>query len=273
MSEAISPVDYTDIDQMVVAAARQIKDGDVIYLGTGLPVLAAFLAKHTHAPNCVVIFEVGTIRTSPCPLTSSVESLETQTRSDSLDGLAYVNFLAQRGAINFGFMGAGQIDRHGNVNDNAVGDYRKPIHRWLGAGGAPDVISFCDKTTIMIRQSKRRFLEKVDFVSCPGYLDGKPGQREEVGLRPNTGPVAVITQLGTYGFVDGEMVLKTYHGGVGVTIDQVRTEVGWDLKIATDVAPTIPPTEEELYYLREKVDPYHVFVGGKKVVLVEQGDQ
>lgn len=270
MRQTDSLASYTDIDQMVVSMARQIKDGDVIYLGTGLPVLAAFLAKYTHAPNCVVVFEVGTIRTTVCPLTTSVESLETQSMSDCLDGLFYVNALAQRGAINLGFLGAGQIDRYGNINDNAVGDYLKPTHRWLGAGGATDVISFCEKTVVVVRQSKRRFPEKVDFISCPGYLEGKPGQREEVGLRPNTGPVSVVTNLGVYEFVDREMVLKSYHAGAGVTLDQVRAEVGWGLKVAPDVAETEPPNDEELYLLREKVDPYHVFVGGKKAAILEQ---
>jgi glutaconate CoA-transferase subunit B len=216
------------------------------------------------------VFEVGTIRTIPCPLTSSVESLETQSISDSLDGLFYVNALAQRGAINLGFLGAGQIDRYGNLNDNAVGDYLKPTHRWLGAGGATDVISFCERTVVVVRQSKRRFPEKVDFISCTGYLDGRPGQREEVGLRPNTGPSAVVTNLGVYEFIEREMVLKSYHAGAGITQEQIRAEVGWELKVAADVTETKPPTEEELYLLREKVDPYHIFVGGKKVALLEQ---
>ncbi len=263
---------YTAADQMVVSAARHIKDTDVLYVGTGLPMLATVLAKNTHAPNCTVVIQNGTVRKSLFALPRGTDTLGTQTMADQLCSLYYINYLGQAGYVNKGFLGAGQIDRYGNVNDTVVGDYYNPVHRWPGSGGANDVMSFCQNTIIILRQSKRRFPEKVDFVTCPGYLDGKPGRREELGLPPNTGPSAVITNLGIYVFEDREMVLKSIHRGVGVTLDQVKAEVGWDIKLASDFGDTQPPTEEELRVLREKVDPQGLWAGGRRALAGPEED-
>jgi glutaconate CoA-transferase, subunit B len=265
-------LDYTPIEQMIVSASRQVKDNDVIYVGTGIPLLAVYLAKYMHAPKCVVIFEVGIIRTNSCELQRSVDSLQSQTMSDSLSGLFYVNALAQRGFIGLGFIGAGQVDRYGNVNDTIAGSFSKPAHYWRGSGGANDVMSFCNKTIIMVRQSKRRFPEKVDYVTCPGYLDGKPGQREQSGLMRNTGPSLVITNLGVYTFEDREMVLKSYHAGAGLTLARVKAEIGWDIRVSPNLEETEPPTAEEIKLLREKVDPDHRFTGRKTVASREDAD-
>ena len=254
---------YNAIEQMVVSAARAIRDGDVVYVGVGLPTLATWVAKAAHAPSCTVVHEVGIIRTMPCTLGQFQDSLPVQSLADCLAGLFYVNALAQRGFINVGFIGAGQIDRHGNVNDTAVGDYLKPTHRWFGSGGANDVMSFCRKVIIILKQSRRRFLEKVDFITCPGHLDGKPGQREKVGLLPHTGPFMVITDLGSYTFEDREMTLSSIHSGLGVSLERVKEETGWDLKVSPHLRETEPPSNEDLYHLREKVDPNKIFVGGK----------
>ncbi|HEX7475397.1 MAG TPA: CoA-transferase [Dehalococcoidales bacterium] len=251
-------------DQMIVAASHQLKDYDVIYVGLGLPLLASLLAKYTHAPHTTIIIENGIIRTKIFELPDATDTLGSQTYSDQLNSLLYINMLGQAGFINLGFLGAGEIDKHGNINDTAVGNYRDPIYRYPGSGGANDVISFCPKTCVVVRQSRRRFKEKVDFITCPGYLDGKPGQREVAGLPPNTGPTTVITDMGIYGFENGEMVLKFIHGGIGMTVEKIKAETGWDLKIAPDLQETIPPTDEELRLLREKVDPRHVWVGGKR---------
>ncbi|MFC1949870.1 CoA-transferase subunit beta [Chloroflexota bacterium] len=261
---------YIDTDQMVVSAARQIRDSDVVYTGVGLPMLAALQAKHTHAPNCTIVIQNGIIRASLFPHPGATDTLGSQALADQLDGLFYVNCLGQAGFISTGFLGAGQIDRYGNVNDTAAGDYRNPVHRWAGSGGGNDVMSFCDRTIIIVRQSRRRFLEKVDFITCPGYLDGRPGQREEIGLRPNTGPSVVITNLGIYTFEDQEMTLKSIHGDVGVTPEQVKAEVSWDLKVADQLEDTLPPTDEELRVFRETVSPGKVWVGGRRAVAVNK---
>jgi len=245
--------DYTPTDQMVISAARQIKDTDVVYVGVGFPIEAGVLAKNLHAPNCTVILENGIVRSSLFELPWTTDTMESQSFAEQLTGLLYVNCLAQAGYLTLGFMGGGQIDRYGNINDTAVGDYRKPIHRWMGSGGGNDVMSFCQRTIIILEQSKRRFLEKVDFNTCPGYFDGKLFRREKVGLSPNTGPVRVITDLATYTFENREMTLKTVHTGCGVTLEKVKAELSWDIKIAKDFTDTEPPTEEEMRVYREKI--------------------
>ncbi|HSW57579.1 MAG TPA: CoA-transferase [Dehalococcoidales bacterium] len=251
-------------NQMIVSAAHQIKDGDVIYVGLGLPMLAVLLAKYTHAPATTVIIENGIVRTSLFDLPASTDTLGSQTYADQLNSLFYINCMGQAGHINLGFLGAGEIDMYGNINDTVVGDYKDPFYRYPGGGGANDVISFCPKTCIVVRQKKNRFRRKVDFVTCPGYLDGLPGQREKAGLPPDTGPSTVITDLGIYGFENGEMILKSVHACVGMTVERVKAEVEWDLKVAADLQETVPPTEEELEILRTKVDPAQIWVGGKR---------
>lgn len=247
---------YSAGEQMIVSAARQITEDDVVYVGVGVPMVATLLAKYTHAPDCVTITENGIIRTTKYPMN---ESTDIQTMAEQTPGMFYVNCLAQAGYIKTGFLGAGQVDRYGNVNTTVVGNFYKPEHRWNGSGGGNDVISFCHRTILTIRQSKRRFLEKVDFITSPGYLNGRPGQREEVGLPPNTGPSMLISNLGIYTFEDGEMVLKSIHVDLGVTLEQVKAEIGWDIKISRDLTDTEPPTDEELRLLREEVDPQKIF--------------
>jgi glutaconate CoA-transferase subunit B len=263
---------YSAADQMAVAGAHQIRPDDVIYVGLGLPFLSALLAKYTHAPNSTIIIENGIVRSTVFDMPRATDTLGSQFMSDQLSGLFYINTLGQSGHITTGFIGAGQVDRYGNVNDTCVGDYRNPVHRWSGSGGATDVISFCQRTITMLRQNKRRFPEKVDFITCPGYLDGIKGQREKAGIPPGTGPSMVITDLACYTFENGEMVVKSVHSGVGATLEQVKAEVGWDIKVAADVKDTRPPTDEEIKILRERVDPKRIWVGGKRQASKGQED-
>ncbi len=253
MSKEEHTEDYTAVDQMIISAARLIKDTDTVYTGVGFPIQAAVLAKNLHAPNCTIIIENGIVRASLFRLPYSTDTMESQLLAEQLTGLFYVNCLAQAGHLSLGFMGGGQIDRYGNVNDHVVGDYYKPIHRWMGSGGANDLMSFCRSTIIILEQSKRRFPEKVDFNTCPGFFDGKPDRRKEAGLPSDNGPVAVVTDLATYTFENREMTLKTVHTDCGVTLDKVKEEVGWDIKIADDLTDTEPPTDEELRVYREKI--------------------
>jgi glutaconate CoA-transferase, subunit B len=264
MNQSKADSKYDASDQMIISAAREIRDSDIVYVGVGLPMVAALLAKYTHAPHCTIIIENGIIRTSEFELPAATDTVGSQYMADKLAGMFYISSLGQSGYINLGFTGAGQIDRHGNVNDTVIGEYANPLYRFPGSGGANDVLSFCKRTNIILRQSKRRFPERVDFVTCPGYLDGKTRQREMVGLNPGTGPAGVITDLGCYGFENGEMVLKTIHSGVGVTLDKVKAETGWDLKVSPNLNDTIKPTAEELQILREKVDPTKIWSGGKR---------
>ncbi len=258
---------YTDTDQMVVSAARQVQNTDVVYVGVGLPMLASLLAKHSHAPDCVIIIENGIVRSNLFPQPRATDTLGSQSFADQLTSLAYVNYLGQAGYITMGFLGAGQVDRYGNCNDTVIGDYHNPVHRWPGSGGGNDVMSFCGRTTVILRQSKQRFPEKVDFITCPGYLDGTPGQREALGIRGGTGPASIITNLGVYEFKNGEMVLTSVHSDAGVTVDQVKEAVGWDLKISPNLTDTKPPTKEEMRIFKEKVDPEGNWVGGRRAFM------
>jgi acyl CoA:acetate/3-ketoacid CoA transferase beta subunit len=237
---------------MYVCGAREIQDRDVIFAGIGQPMPATWLARLTHAPNAVVVHENGIVTTTPCPKQMSGVTINIQDGFWLTSAIAVSN-VAAHGWCNKGIIGAGQVDRYGNVNSTAVGDYHNPVHRWPGSGGGNDVSSFCPNVIIILEQSRRRFVEKVDFNTSPGYFNGKPGERQEYGLPAITGPGSCVTNMGTYIFVDGEMVLKTYHGDLGITIDDIRAATGWDLKVAADVKITEPPSEDYLRMLREQV--------------------
>ena len=247
MTQENSTGTYTAADQMVVSAAREIRDHDIVYVGVGLPMQAGLLAKHTHAPNCVIIIENGIVRSNLFPIPRATDTLGSQSFADQLSGLFYVMCLGQAGHINTGFLGAGQIDRYGNLNDTCVGDYRNPIHRWPGSGGGNDIMSSCGRTVVILEQDKRRFLEKVDFITCPGYLDGKTGTTGRnwacgpIPARPLSSPT-----WGSTRFEDREMVLKSVHADIGVTLDKVKAETSWDLKVSPDLKATEPPGGEEL---------------------------
>lgn len=240
---------------MIVVAARLLKDGDVVYTGVGLPTVAALLARHTHAPHLTIIFETGIIRTEPCPLPQGVDTLASQSQADKLADAFYINTLAERGLVNVGFVGAGQIDRFGNINSTCAGAYLQPAFRFPGGGGACDITSLTQGWVAILRQKKIRFPARVDFITGPGYLDGTPRARERVGLPPGTGPRKVITDLGVFTFVDGEMILESVH--TGVTREEVRQSVGWDLRELPDVAITPCPTSGEIDILRNTIQPGH----------------
>jgi glutaconate CoA-transferase, subunit B len=258
--------DYTVAEQMIVAASREIRDSDIIYTGVGLPNIAGLLAKLSHAPRATIVFETGIVRTTPCNLGLGVDSLHSHYMADMLTDVLWVNSFAQRGFFTIGFLGGGQVDRHGNVNSTCIGDYRNPTMRFPGAGGGCDIASLCKNVIILLEQKKPRFPERVDFISAPGYLDGKAGSREAIGLPPGTGPVKVITNLAVYSFCEREMVLESIHSQAGVTLEQIRANVGWDIRIGRDIKETKPPTGEELTLLRTKIDPEKRFIRGRNVL-------
>jgi glutaconate CoA-transferase, subunit B len=259
-------IDYTIKEQMIVSAAREIKDQDIIYAGVGLPNVAVLLAKFSHAPNATIVYETGIIRIEPCILGLGVDTLSTHYLSDMLTDVFYVNSLAQRGFFTIGFLGGGQIDRYGNINSTCTGDYVRPSLRFPGSGGGCDIASLCKNVIVVIEQKRARFPERVDYVTGPGYLDGKEGSRERLGLPPGTGPAKVVTNLGVYSFHQGEMVLDSIHSGAGITLEDVRANTGWDLRVSDDLKATAPPTKGELRLLREKVDPEQKFIKGKLVL-------
>ncbi len=247
----IAPRDrpYTSEEMMVVAAARRLRDGITCFVGIGSPSRAANLARRTHAPACVLIYESGTIGAKPRRLPLSIGDGELAETADAVVSVPEIfAYWLQGGRIDVGFLGAAQIDAHGNVNSTVIGAYEAPRVRLPGGGGAPEIAAFCRETFVMLAQSPRTFVERLDFCSTVGFGDG-PGSRERLGFS-GAGVTAVITDLGVLepDLATCELVLTALHPGVRT--DQVRASTGWDLRVAADVATGAPPTESELTVLR-----------------------
>ena len=253
--------DYKPTELMAICAAREIRDGEIAFIGTGLPMLGGMLAKATHAPNCIMVFESGVVDARPKRTPLSIGDACLVPGSVMLGGLTEVfGLLLQPGHVDVGYIGGAQIDRFGNLNTTVIGDYRRPKVRLPGSGGGNDIGSLAKRTIIMMKQDARKFVEKVDYVTTPGWVDG-PGGRERVGL-PRGGPSAVITDLGVYRFEPDtkEMILESTHPGV--TVDQVKANVSWEIRVPARVRTTKPPTKRELRILRTKLDPEGIFLGG-----------
>jgi glutaconate CoA-transferase subunit B len=236
-------------EMMAVAAARRLANGTVCFVGIGLPSKAANLARLTHAPECVLIYESGTIGTKPAHLPLSIGDGELAETADVVVSVPEIfGYWLQGGRIDVGFLGAAQIDRFGNLNSTVIGPYSKPKVRLPGGGGAPEIAASSRETFVMLRQSPRTFVERLDFRTTVGYGDG-PGERGELGLR-GRGVTAVITDLGVLEPDPDscELTLTSVHPGVAV--DDARAATGWELRVADDLATTPPPTARELEILR-----------------------
>jgi glutaconate CoA-transferase subunit B len=252
---------YTRTELMAICAAREIRDREIAFIGTGLPMLGGMLAKHTHAPRCMLVFESGVVDARPARTPLSIGDACLVPGSAMLAGLVEVfGLLLEPGYVDVGFLGAAQIDRLGNLNTTVIGDYRAPKVRLPGSGGGNDIGSLAKRTVVMLKQDAGRLVSQVDYVTTPGYLDG-PGGRERAGL-PRGGPDVVITDLGIYRFdrTTKEMHLASTHPGV--SLEDVRRNVGWELRIPADVGTTRPPTKRELRVLRTTCDPQGIFLGG-----------
>jgi glutaconate CoA-transferase subunit B len=241
---------YTADEMMTIAAARMVRNGAALFVGIGLPSAAANLARLTHAPDTVLIYESGTIGTRPRVLPLSIGDGELAETADAVVSVPEMfAYWLQGGRIDLGFLGAAQIDRFANINTTVIGDYRKPSTRLPGAGGAPEIAASCKEVLITLRQTARAFVERLDFVTSAGHLDGGDG-REKLRL-PGKGPTAVITDLGimTPDPVTKELTLTSIHPGVDV--ETVKKATGWPLKVSPSLKMTEPPTERELGVLRE----------------------
>lgn len=246
--------EYTLTELMVVAAARELEDGKGILVGTGMPLAAALLAKRTHTPDLMLVFEAGAVGPIKMPrLPISVGEAITCHRAVQASSMDDVMGAAARGMIEYGFLGGAQIDMYGNLNTTVIGDYNTPKVRFPGSGGANDIGSLCRKTIVIMKHEKHRFMPKNDFITTPGYLDG-PGGRERAGL-PEGGPYKVVSTLGVMGF-DPESkrmrIDKTYPTS---TIELIKENTGFELLLADKVTQVKPPTKKELTILRTKVDP------------------
>lgn len=243
--------DYTADEMMSIAAARALADGTSCFVGIGLPSKAANLARRVHAPNLTLIYESGCLGAKPSRLPLSIGDGELADTADAVVSVPEVfNYWLQPGRIDVGFLGAAQLDKFGNINTTVIGsDYHDPKVRLPGAGGAPEIAASCGEVFIVLRQSPRAFVEKVDFVTSFGHGSGK-GDREKLGL-PGKGPTLVVTDLGLMrpDPETAELTLTELHPGV--ELEQAIAATGWKLKVADDLKTTPAPTEQELTVLRE----------------------
>ncbi len=242
-------------DQMTVAASRALENGTVCFVGIGLPSTAANLARGTHAPDLVLIYESGPIGAKPTRLPLSIGDGELATTADAVVSVPEMfNYWLQPGRIGVGFLGAAQIDRFANINTTVIGGegYDRPKVRLPGAGGAPEIAASCGEVIVIVRQSPRTFVERVEFVTSVGYGTG-PGTREKLGLR-GKGPVKVITDLGVLEPDPETCELTLTHIHDGVEPDEAREATGWELAIADDLQISPRPTDDELAALRALTD-------------------
>jgi glutaconate CoA-transferase, subunit B len=238
---------YTADEMMAVAAARRLTDDNVCFVGIGLPSLAANLARHTHAPGCVLVYESGTIGAQPVELPLSICDGELADTADAVVSVPEIfGYWLQSGRIDVGFLGAAQIDRYGNLNSTVIGSYEKPDVRLPGAGGAPEIASSAGEVIVMLRQNPRSFVASVDFVTSVGFGRHGEGRSGTVGA----GPSVVITDLGVLrpDPATHELSLAAIHPGVSV--DQAVAATGWDLEVVEPLEVSEPPTSAELATLR-----------------------
>jgi glutaconate CoA-transferase subunit B len=242
--------EYTTDEMMSVTAARQLGDGVVCFVGIGLPSEAANLARATHAPNCVLVYESGTIGTTPEVLPLSIGDGELAETADSLVSVPEIfNYWLQAGRIDVGFLSGAQVDRFGNINTTVIGDYSAPKVRLPGAGGAPEIAASAREVIMVLRQSTRAFVDELSFVTSVGHYKGGDS-RASLGYTGG-GPSIVITDLGVLrpDPETKELTLVAVHPGC--TVEQVHAATGWDLRVAEEVGITDAPTERELSALRE----------------------
>jgi glutaconate CoA-transferase subunit B len=237
-----------------------LEDGRTVAVGTGVPCAAAMLAQRTHAPNLVVLFEAGGVAPQLPTMPISVGDSRTFYRGLMATSMADVMQCAQRGMIDYTFLGGAQIDAYGNLNSTVIGDYAKPKVRFPGSGGACDLASLCWRTLVVTQQNAKRFVEKLDFLTTPGYLTGARA-REDAGLPRGSGPFRVITDLAVMGYGEETRRMEVRSLHPGVTAERVQAATGFPLAFAAAVTTTAPPTAKELSILRDEVDPHRYILG------------
>ncbi len=252
---------YNLREYLAFSGASVLEDKKSVFVGTGLPIIASMLAQRTHAPSLFIIFEAGGLGPQIPELAISVGESRTFHRAVAASSMHDVMSIAQAGYVDYGFLGGAQMDMHGNINTTVIGDHDHPKVRLPGSGGANDVGSFSNRLIIIIaNQSKRTFVNKVDFLTTPGYLDG-PGARERAGLAKGTGPYRLITQLGIYGFDEETKRLKLFSLHPGITLDEVKENSSFEIMIPDKIETSPEPTEEHLRTLREEIDPAGIVLG------------
>lgn len=251
-------MEYNNAELMTINAARLLRDGDVVFVGVGLPNLACNLARRTHAPNLVMIYEAGVIGARPSRLPLSIGDPCLVSGATAVCSMYDIfGFYLQRGNVDVGFLGGAQIDRYGNINATVIGDYHHPKTRLPGSGGSMEIAGWANRCYIITPHQKRRFPEKVDFITSAGFRSQR-AEREASGLR-GKGPQAVVTHLGILEpDENGEMILTALHPGAN--FDMIQQNTGWEVQVSSNLHETLPPTENELRILREDLDPTGIYI-------------
>jgi len=251
--------DYSPSEMMIVRAARELEDGQVVFVGIGLPNLAANLAKRLHAPHIEMIYEAGVFGARPLRLPLSIGDPTLVTGANAVCSIPEIfMFYLQGGLIDVGLLGAAQIDRYGNINTTVIGSYQSPKVRLPGIGGASAISLLAKKVLVITNLTKRGFPERVDFISTPGFLSRK-GERDKLPVEER-GSSAIVTDLGVFGFDrdSGEVVLNSLYPGVKV--EEIREKVGWELRISDQLTTSPEPEKEELRIIREELDPHRLYI-------------
>ena len=266
MSPYASPEEFGLADLMCCASSREVNDNEIVFAGTGLPMVAIMLAQKTHAPNLKLIFEAGTLDGRPPELPTSVGDARCEMGASRSSGLNDAFSIAQRGLVDLGFLGGAEVDLYGNVNTTCIGDYLNPELRLTGSGGNPDINSFARRTVFIMVHEKRRFVEHVSYITSPGWVVKKwPGgefvpRRSLYGAAYRGGPSAVISSAGVFRFdeLTGRMYLDTCHPGKSPR--EIKELCQFDLDISRVSGETVPPTVEELHLIHEVLDPDEIFI-------------
>jgi glutaconate CoA-transferase subunit B len=252
---------FNAMELMICSAAQLLEDGKSVTVGTGAPCAAAMLAQRTTAPNLVIFFEAGGVAPQLPTMPVSVGDSRTFYRGLMATSMADIMETCQRGMMDYAFLGGAQIDAYGNLNSTLIGkEYARPRVRFPGSGGANDLASLCWRVMVITNHDRRRFVEKLDFITTPGYLDG-PGARERAGLPPGGGPYRVITDLAVLGFDEGTKRMQVLSLHPGVTREQVAERTGFQLGWAEPLGTTAAPSAEALRILRDEVDPHRYLIG------------
>ena len=252
-------MDFTASELMAVQGARELEDGQVVAVGLGLPVVASFLAKQTHAPNMTILFEIGVI--SPEPVETGVGLADPRVwyRAKVLSSFAdALGSVLHRGRVDVGFLGGLEVDQYGNLNATLVGDPNGKFRHINGGGGANDIASSAQKTIYIMRQEERKFRKTVSFITSPGYLKGGDS-RKQAGL-PG-GPSRVITDRAVFGFEPATKKMRLISIHPGNTLEDVLSTMGFRPIVPLDIPFTEPPTSEQLQLIREMIDPKRMYMG------------
>jgi glutaconate CoA-transferase subunit B len=258
----VKPEEFTTLELMAVCGSKQIKNGEVVFIGTGLPLIAAMLAKKTHAPGAKIVYEAGFIDSNAKDIALSIADSRLGYHAAGAIGLIEtLGLMLQGGHVDLGFVGAAQIDEYGNINTTYIGSFEKPVVRLPGSGGGNDIISSAKRVVVIMTHEKRKMVKKLDYLTSPGFLDG-PGARERTGLLGG-GPSLVVTNLCQMDFDPKTKRIRLATVHPGVSVQQVVDNSGFDLIIPQNVPTTELPTYEELELLRA-IDPKGIYIPRSK---------